>query len=346
MKAAVLTDLQQMEIRDVPDPTLQRDTDVLLRVETVGICGSDVHYFRNGRIGSQVIRFPWTIGHECAATVVEVGSAVTGVKPGDRVAVDPLIWCGRCDQCTAGRENTCRDQRFLGNPNEASGAMAELIVMPAASCFAIPDSMSFVAATLVEPLAIAEHAVRLSGVRPGSTVAILGSGPIGLSVLAALASAGPQQVYVTDLVDERLAMARRYGADWTGSPQQCDVVSEIRGNWPGGVDVVFECAGKQETIDQGIALLTPGGVLMIIGIADQQRVSFDFDAARRQEHRIQMVRRQNHTTAAAIDMIATGAVDVGPMATHHGSLADAPRLLEIVHTYSDGVIKAILHLTD
>jgi len=346
MKAAVLTGVQQMEVRDVPDPTLERHTDVLLRVATVGICGSDVHYFRSGRIGSQVIEFPWTIGHECAATVVQAGPAVTDLAAGDRVAIDPLIRCGRCDQCTSGRENTCRDQRFLGNPNEASGAMAEYLVMPAASCYPIGDSVSFVEAALVEPLAIGLHAVRLSGVRPGSTVAVLGSGPIGLSVLAALTAAGPQQVYVTDLIDERLAMARRYEAHWTASPHNCDIVEEIRRDWPGGVDVVFECAGEQETIDQGISLLTPGGVLMIVGIAEQQRISFDFDTARRQEHRIQMVRRQNHTTAAAVELVASGAVDVEPMATHHGALDDAPGLLETVRTYSDGVVKAILHLAD
>jgi len=346
MKAAVLAGVRHMEVQDVPDPQLERDTDVLLRVAMVGICGSDVHYYRWGRIGSQEVRYPWTIGHECAATVVEVGSGVQGLKEGDRVAVDPLIWCGRCDQCASGRENTCRDQRFLGNPGEASGAMAEYLVMPAASCYVLPDSLSFVAGALIEPLAIGEHARCLSGVQPGSTVAILGSGPIGLSVLAALEAAGPQQAYVTDLIDDRLAMARRYGADWTGSPQNCDVVAEITGRWPDGVDAVFECAGKQETIDQAISLLTPGGVLMIIGITDEQRISFNFDVARRLEHRIQMVRRQNHTTAAAIELVAAGKVDVEPMATHHGSLADAPRLLETVGEYEDGVVKAILHLAD
>ena len=317
---------------------------MLIDIAVVGVCGSDVHYFNEGGIGSMRVTYPWTIGHECAGTVVEVGPAVASLTPGDRVAVDPLIWCGRCDQCRAGRVNTCRNQRFLGNPGETPGAMAEQLIMPAASCCPIPDSVSFVAAALCEPLAIAEHARRLARLSPDATVAILGAGPIGLCVLLALKAAGVGDTYVTDLLDPRLDMARQLGADWVGSPRQTDVVAAISRQQPDGVAAVFECAGQQETIDQGIELLAPGGALMLIGIPEAKDIRINFDIARRREHVVQMVRRQNHTADVAVEMVA-GGVDAVRLATHHYSIEQAQQAFETVQQYADGVVKAIIHIS-
>ncbi|HDZ22517.1 hypothetical protein LCGC14_0456400 [marine sediment metagenome] len=344
MKTVVLTGIRESELRDAPPPTIRRDDEVLIDIAVVGVCGSDVHYFSEGGIGSMRVAYPWTIGHECAGTVVEVGPAVTSLTPGDRVAVDPLIWCGQCDQCLAGRVNTCRNQRFLGNPGETPGAMAEQLIMPAASCCPIPDSVSFVAAALCEPLAIGEHARRLAKLSPDATVAILGAGPIGLCVLLALKAAGVGATYVTDLLDPRLDMARQLGADWTGSPRQEDVVAAISRQQPSGVAAVFECAGQQETIDQGIELLTPGGALMLIGIPEAKEIRINFDIARRREHVVQMVRRQNHTADVAVEMVA-GGVDAVQLATHHYSIEQAQQAFETVQQYADGVIKAIIHIS-
>ena len=132
------------------------------RVATVGVCGSDMHYYRHGRIGSQVVQFPWIVGHECSGTVEQVGTGVKTLRVGDRVAVDPLIACGRCDQCLLGRENTCRNQKFLGCPGQTPGAMAEQLVMPERNCFPIPPHMTFEQATLVEPFAIGLYASKLA----------------------------------------------------------------------------------------------------------------------------------------------------------------------------------------
>ena len=135
MKAAFLTGICKIELGDVPSPTIQNETDVLLDVEVVGLCGSDMHYYRTGRIGEMVVEYPFITGHEFAGRVLEVGPAVTNVKVGQRVAVDPLMWCGRCDQCLSGREHTCRNQKFLGCPGQSPGCLCERIVMPAQSCF-------------------------------------------------------------------------------------------------------------------------------------------------------------------------------------------------------------------
>jgi L-iditol 2-dehydrogenase len=163
MKAAFLTSIRKIEIREVPPPAIVRPDDVLLRVATVGVCGSDMHYYRNGRIGSQGIEFPWVVGHECAGTVAKVGPEVKNLRAGDRVAVDPLIACCRCDQCLGGRENTCRKQKFLGSPGQTPGALAEFLVMPERCCFPISANVTFEQATLVEPFAIGLYAQRLSG---------------------------------------------------------------------------------------------------------------------------------------------------------------------------------------
>ncbi len=343
VKAAMLTSLGRMETRQTPAPSLQRDDQVLIRVQAVGVCGSDVHYFAEGCIGSQVVEYPWTIGHECAGTVVEAGKAA-GLAAGDRVTVDPLIACTTCDQCRSGRENTCRAQQFLGNPHQASGAMAQYLVMPARSCVPLPESVSFSEGALCEPLAIGVYAARMARLAPGQSAAILGSGPIGLSVLLALRAlvGGDLTVFASDLLDYRLDFARRLGADHLFRGQDSDLVAQVRHHRPLGVDVVFECAGEQETIDQGLALLKPGGTLLLIGIPKTKTITVDFDLARREEFTLQPVRRQNHCAQLTVDLVAQGKIDVRPLATHVFPLDRAQEAIQTAQHYRDGVIKAII----
>jgi len=344
MKVVYLTGLGQLEIRDEPEPMVERPGDVLLRIDRVGVCGSDVHYYTTGRIGQQVCQYPETVGHECSGTVMEVGSAVEGLKPGDRVAVDPALVCGTCDQCQAGRRNTCRNIRFMGSPAQAPGAMAEYRVVPAENCLAIPDAVSLDQAALAEPLTIAMHAVRLAELYPGARIGVLGSGPIGLGVLVCARITAPVVVYVTDLIDERLAVARGYGADWTGSPEREDVVAAIAEREPRGLDVVFECSGDPACIDQAAALATPGGTLMLVGIPPTPQVSFDVHTTRTKELVLKNVRRQRGCIAPVIRMIAQGHVDTGPLLTHHFPLDAIRDAFELVAAYRDGVIKAMIHL--
>ncbi len=330
----------------MPKPRLTGPRDVLVRVETVGVCGSDVHYYTAGRIGSQIVEFPWIVGHECAGTVVAVGPAVSHLRAGERVAIDPLASCGSCDQCRAGRIHTCRNHKFLGCPGQLPGALCEFLVMPAESCFPAPNTMTPVQAALVEPFAIGVYAGRMSGARSGAKIAILGTGPIGLCVLLGLPrlAGGECTVYATDLVDERLEVARRCGADWIGNPNHQDVVTAISELDPLGLDFVFECAGEQETLDQGIELLKPGGTLLIVGIPEQDRVSFNVHALRRKEIRIENVRRQNECVAPAIELAARGAVCLDPLVTHNFSLEETQVAFEMVAARRDGVLKAIIHV--
>ena len=179
MKAMLLTGVDQMEMRDVGAPVIKNDTDVLIRMATVGVCGSDVHYYVSGKIGSQVVGYPFTVGHEGAGVVESVGSSVENVRPGDRIAIDPAISCWECDQCKAGRHHTCRKLKFLGCPGQVEGCLCEYIVMPDKCCFKIKDSMTFEQATICEPLAIGVYSVKQSIPMQGAKVGILGAGRIG-----------------------------------------------------------------------------------------------------------------------------------------------------------------------
>jgi len=346
MKAAFLTGIRQLEIRETPPPKIKGPHDVLLRVGVVGVCGSDVHYYTTGRIGSMVVKYPEWTGHECAGTVVGIGEEVKRLEVGQRVAVDPLIPCGHCDQCSSGREHTCRNQNFLACPGQGPGALADYLVMPERSCYPIPDGMTLVQAAVIEPLSIGFYAQRLAETQPGAKIAILGSGPIGLCVLLASRAASDCMVYSTDLLDERLAMARRCGAAWAGNPKQIDVVHAIRELEPLGVDFVFECAGQQETFDQAIELLKPSGTLLMIGIPEVDRISFNIHTLRRQEIRLQSVRRQNQCMAPAIELVSKGVIKIDPLVTHQFSLAETKQAFDLVADYRDGVVKAIVHVSE
>ena len=345
VKAALLTGIRSLEIQDIPQPAPAKPNEVVLQVDAVGICGSDIHYYRMGRIGPQLVEFPMTLGHECAGTVVYTGDEVKNIRVGQRVAVDPLIPCGRCDQCLAGRPHTCRDQSFLGCPGQASGALVERLVLPATCCFPLPDSVTMEQAAMVEPLSIGLYAQRLAPLVPGATIGILGAGPIGCCVLLTCRAFGEHKTYVIDLLDCRLELARACGAGWTGNPNSMNIADAISELEPSGLDVVFECAGKQETLDLAPELLKPGGTLLVVGIPEVDRVSFDIHLLRRKELIIKNVRRQNNCMRPAIDLISSGAVNVDRLMTHRFPLTQANTAFGLLENYRDGVMKAIVQVS-
>lgn len=349
MKAALLTGIRKIEIDDLPEPRITGSHDVLVRVGAVGVCGSDLHYYTQGSIGGQRIAYPETVGHECAGTVLAVGGGVTRVKAGDRIAIDPLTPCGRCDQCLGGRTHTCRHQKFLGCPGQAPGALAELLVVPERCCYPVPASMSLEQAAIVEPFSIGLYAARMARIGAGMSripkVAVLGAGPIGLSVLLACLAEAHCTVYMTDLIAERRRMAIQCGAAWSESPIETDIVGAIQSEAPLGVDVVFECAGEQSTLDQAVQVLKPGGALLIVGIPETERVSFNPHEMRRKEISVWNVRRQNECTASAIEMIASGKVDVGPLITHRFPLRLAQAAFDLAANYGEGVVKTIIEVS-
>ena len=344
MKAMVLTGIREMEMRDIPDPEITTDKDVLLRIAAVGVCGSDVHYYTTGRIGDQVVEYPYAVGHETSAIVERIGAGVTRVKPGDRVAIDPAISCWKCDQCLAGRPNTCRELLFLGCPGQVAGCLSEFIVMPEESCYPLSENITMDQATIAEPLSIGVYAVKQSVPMPNATVGILGSGPIGLSVLLAARQSGAAKVYVTDKIDDRLRIAESAGATLTANPDKEDIEASILAAEPAQLDVVFECCGQQEALDQALHLLKPGGKLMVVGIPTTERISFNAHELRRGEVDIYNVRRQADCVQPALDLIDSGKIDVDFMLTHRFAFEDSKQAFDLVAAYGDGVIKAVIEM--
>jgi L-iditol 2-dehydrogenase len=344
MKAHVLTGIRQIEMREVPTPKIVRDTDVLLKIEAVGVCGSDIHYYETGRIGSQVVQYPFVVGHECAGRVVEVGAGVKNLRAGQLVAVEPAVSCHQCDQCRSGREHTCRKLVFLGCPGQIAGCLCEYLVMPAECCFPIDGKLTATQGVLCEPFAIGVYAVKQSQIQPGANIAVLGAGPIGLSVMAAAKASGASKVYMTEIIEERIRLAQNNGADWVGNPHKENIVAAISKAEPGGMDVVYECAGQPETLDQGVELLKPGGKMMIVGIPREDRISFNPDLMRRKEISLINVRRQNHCTQKAIDLQASGKVNLDFMVTHRFDFTETQKAFDLVAAYKDGAVKVIVEL--
>jgi L-iditol 2-dehydrogenase len=342
MKSLVLAGKRKLKLIDAPVPGIRAKNDVLLKIEAIGICGSDIHYYTRGRIGTQIVTYPFRIGHECSAIVVDAGRSVKRVRPGDLVAVDPAVWCGKCDQCRKGRFHTCRSLRFLGAPGQGEGCLCEYIVMPEASCYPVRRRTSSEVAALIEPLSIGYYAVSLSSGIKGKNVAILGSGPIGLSVLLVARIGGARRVYVTDKIDGRLQIAGTHGATWTGNPDKQNVLEDILSREPLQLDLVFECCGQQEAIDQALEMLAPGGELILVGVPDGNRIGLEIDTARRREIAIRNVRRQNECVGPALKLVESGKIDPRFMITHRYTFETAVKGFDLAAKYGDGVIKAMI----
>lgn len=343
MKSMVLTGIREMQMTDVEKPKIIHPTDVLIRMKTVGVCGSDIHYYVSGKIGSQVVSYPFAVGHEGAGVVEEVGTGVTHVQVGDQVAIEPAMPCFECDQCLSGRHHTCRKLLFLGCPGQAEGCLSEFIVMPETSCFPLAENLSCDDGAISEPLSIGVYAVRLASMElQHLKIGILGFGPIGMSVLLAAKAQGAGSFYVTDKLDYRCAIALKAGALRAGNPDKADIVEMIKTEEPQLLDVVFECCGKQEAADQAVELLKPGGKLMMIGIPEFDRWSFPVDPLRRKEICIQNVRRQNHAVEETLSLLEKGMVDISLMPTHRFPFEKTKEAFDLVAGYHDGVMKAMI----
>jgi L-iditol 2-dehydrogenase len=346
MKKAVLTNIGQIELQETAKPEIVNDTDVLLRISHVGICGSDLHYYKEGKIGDQIVNYPFTIGHECSAVIDAIGPDVTNVHVGQSVFVEPAIPCQQCTQCKEGKEHICPNVQFLGAAGQLSGGMAEYIVMPSQNCFPLPQNISLTSAVLIEPLSIAYHAVRyMEKLKREQDIAILGVGPIGLSVCTVLNALHRVRIFATDKLDYRLEMSKKMGAFWVGNPNKGNISNKIIGIAPNLMDIVFECAGEQETLDQAIEVLKPGGKLVIVGIPSLDRISFDIDVLRRKEITIFNVRRQNHAVLPIMKLLQENKINADNLITHHMPIKQISKLFDLVAGYRDSVIKALVQVS-
>lgn len=353
MRASRLHGVRDLRLEQLPRPA-PGPGEVLLKVAAVGVCGSDVHYYREGRIGNQVVTEPLILGHELSAWVAELGPGVTGLEAGSLVAVDPAISCGRCEPCREGHPNLCPHVRFCGTP-PIDGVFAEYTVMPAGNCFPLPNApfapledlgLGAVEGALLEPLGIAMHTVDLARLKAGSTVAVLGAGPIGLLIAAVARASGASRIYVTEPLAHRRQFAREYAADEAVNPDEVDVVDALQRLTGGrGVDVAFEAAGAPETAQQAAAIARIGGKVVVAGITADDTLAFNASTVRQKGLTIKLVRRMKHTYPRALRLVSTGQVDLRPLATHFFPLEHIAEAFELVSAYGDGVLRAIVQVS-
>jgi D-xylulose reductase len=311
-KALVLEKVRELSLRDIDIPLKVGPDDVKIKIDTVGVCGSDVHYYTHGRIGDFIVKAPMVLGHEAAGVVVEVGPNVKTLAVGDRVCMEPGIPDLSSRATRLGLYNVDPAVVFWATP-PVHGVLTPYVVHPAAFTFKLPDNVSFAEAAMVEPFAVGLQAAVKAGIRPGDLAVVTGAGPIGImAALAALAS-GCSRVIVSDLVDEKLAIAGRYPGVSTvnvKSQKLVDAVNAATDGW--GVDVVFEASGSPRAYDGIQALIRPGGCLIAIGMPIEP-VKLDISSIAAKEIRIETVFRYANVFDRALQMIASGKVDLKPL---------------------------------
>lgn len=339
MKAVKWFKPHDMRVVDVDTPA-PLPHEALIRIESTGVCGSDMHYYTEGRIGQTVITEPLILGHEYAGIVEAVGSDADPSLVGKRVAVEPGIPCLKCEWCQTGHYNVCPDMVFPGGP-PYDGALCEHKTVHARFCFPVPDSISAAEAAMLEPLAVALHTVELANLKPGETAAILGLGPIGLLVAQVAKAAGVGTLFGTDLLDYRVEAGRTYGVDHAFNASHEDTVDTILSQTNGrGVDVAFDCARSSATPALACKVVRPAGRCVLTGISGAEEDPFPVNTARRKELTIQWCRRFRFDYPRAIALLAADRIDVASLITHSFPLDRSNEAFELVSTCGDNVLKA------
>ncbi len=316
--------------------------EVQVRVNAVGICGSDLHSYAEGAIGDTPCEYPMVLGHEPAGTVVKTGAGVSGWSRGDRAALEPALYCYHCEFCRSGHHNVCANIRFLSNPG-TPGFFREFVNLPVANLLAIPPALSLELATIVEPLAVAMHSMKFAAIQPGETVAVFGAGPIGLLTLACLKAAGAARVWAIEPVAHRRELALQMGADAALDPSQLDAARQILADTAHrGVDCAIDCAAREDTTNAAIRAARNAGRVVLTGIHSAAFVPFEVSPMRRKELTIFNVRRSCHESHDALTMLTSQMSLFAPLVTHTRPLDALPEAFTLTEHYADGVAKMVI----
>jgi L-iditol 2-dehydrogenase len=317
---------------------------VVVRVAAVGICGSDVHYFKHGRIGRYVVDRPLVLGHECAGEIVEVGPGVSAERVGARVAIEPGIPCRRCRDCKIGRYNLCADVVFMATP-PVDGAFAEFVSVPSDLAHPIPEHLALLDAALVEPVAVGVHAARRGGVEPGLRCAIFGAGPVGLLLLQVLRAFGAASVAIIDPQPARLMLARELGADVVVDPSREDLRSALADVAPTGLDVAFDASGSGEALASTIQVARRGGRVVWIGLPGADLVPIPAAMLIDKEIDLRGVFRYANAHTLAIELVASGRVRTRSLISHRLPLSRTAAALELLANRAPDVVKVVVEPT-
>jgi L-iditol 2-dehydrogenase len=316
--------------------------EVQVRIEAVGICGSDLHSYAEGGVGDTPCAYPMVLGHEPAGVVLRTGPGVTGWSPGDRAAFEPAIYCYHCEFCRTGHHNVCANIRFMSMPGDP-GFFREYANIPARNLVPIPPHLTARDATIVEPLGVVLNSMKFAALRLSETAAVFGAGPIGLLTVICLRLSGAGRIWAVEPVAERRELARQAGADAVLDPSAIDPSREILRDTGGrGVDVTIDCAAKGGSVNHCLRAARNAGRVVITGIPVETEVPLEFSPMRRKELAVFNVRRSNHDSAAARDLLVGHLAPFAAIVTHTRPLAAIAEAFSQVEHYAGGVGKLVI----
>lgn len=343
MKVAVMNGVGEMGFveREIPQPA---DNEVLVKLEYVGICGSDMHYYETGRIGDYVVEPPFVLGHEPGGVVVEVGKNVTHLKVGDRVALEPGKTCGHCEYCREGKYNLCPDVVFFATP-PVDGVFQEYVAHEAALCFKLPENVDTLEGALIEPLAVGFHAANQGGAHAGQTAVVFGAGCIGLVSMMALKAEGVSRVYMVDIMQKRLDKAMELGATGVINSMNTDVQEEIGRLTEGkGVDLVIETAGMEVTTRQAILVTKKGATIVLVGYSKTGEMTLPLSLALDKELTFKTVFRYRHIYPMAIEAVASGKVNLKGIVSNIFNFDDIQAAMDKSVSDKANIVKSVVKI--
>jgi len=338
MQQAIMMAPGQIQFRDVPVPEVQPDQ-IKVKMKRIGVCGSDIHVYHGKH---PYTSYPVVQGHEVSAEVVEVGSQVTNVSVGDKVTIQPQVVCGKCYPCTHGRYNVCEELKVMGF--QTTGMASEYFVTDAKKAVKLPDDMSWDHGAMIEPLAVAVHAVRLAGDMTGKKAVVLGGGPIGNLVAQTIKAMGAEDVLLSELSQYRLETARKCGIKAVDVKKQ-DLLEAIETNFgKDRADYIFECVGISETMNQAIQYARKGSTIVVVGVfSDFGNINMGLV----QDHELTlkgsaMYREEDYIKA--IELVNKGLIEFDALITHHVPFQEYKRAYEIIDEQKDKAMKVIIDM--
>lgn len=341
MKVAVMTGARKMEWveREIPQP---KPGELQIKLEYVGVCGSDLHFYQDGRLGNWIPDGPLVLGHEPGGEVVAVGEGVKDFAPGDKVAIEPGVPCGQCEFCKRGLYNLCDSMSFMAIPKERDGVFSEYCTHPANMCYKLPANMDTLEGALIEPLAVGFHAVNTSGARVGQSAVVLGCGCIGLVTIMVLKACGISEIYAADVLDKRLAKAKEVGATKIIRSDKEDMAAFCASLPGGGVDHVFETAGNNFTTLMTAKLIKKNGVVTLVGMAPDPEITYDMGSLMDKEARVCTVFRYRNLYPTAIAAVSVGSIPLKSIVSHTFDFKDVIDGVAYNVDNKQDVIKAVI----
>lgn len=345
MKVAVMNGIGKMGFveREIPQP---KENEVLVKLEYVGICGSDLHYYETGAIGDYVVEPPFVLGHEPGGVVVEVGENVTHLKVGDRVAMEPGKTCGHCEFCKEGKYNLCPDVVFFATP-PVDGVFQEYVAHEADLCFKLPENVSTLEGALIEPLAVGFHAAIQGDAHLGQKAVVMGAGCIGLVSMMALKARGVSEVYVVDIMQKRLEKAMELGATGVINGMKENVAARVDELTAGkGMDLVVETAGTEVTTRQAIEIAKKGSNIVLVGYSKSGEMTLPMSLVLDKELTFKTVFRYRHIYPMAIEAVASGKVNLKGIVTDIFTLDEAQKAMDYSVNNKADIVKAVIKISE